>query len=118
MADKIQVWTETGVLIRQWDDNTSTYTEYDPTTGALTITRAYTAQETSDAQARASTATSTANLANLRAKAQNALNNNATYLAIASPTNAQAVAQIGALTRQMDAVIRILMNLLSDTTNT
>lgn len=118
MADKIQVWTETDVLIRQWDDNTSTYTEYDPTTGALTLTRAYTAAETSDAQARAADATARTNLATLQNKAQTALNNNATYLGIASPTNAQAVAQIGALTRQMDAVIRILTNLLSDTTNT
>jgi hypothetical protein len=50
------------------------------------------------------------NFATLVARAQTALNNNQTFLAIGSPTNAQAVAQVQALTRQMDAVIYYLLH--------
>lgn len=59
-------------------------------------------------------ATSATNEAALLAKAKTALTNNATFLAIASPTNAQAVAQVQALTRQVNALIRLVgRNLLS-----
>ncbi len=47
----------------------------------------------------------------LLAAAQNALDGNTTYLAIGSPTNAQAVAQVGALTQQMNKVIRYLIDI-------
>lgn len=43
-------------------------------------------------------------------RAHTALANNQTYLAIPSPTQAQAVAQVAALTRQVDGVIRFLLN--------
>ncbi len=51
------------------------------------------------------------NRAPLLAAAQNALDGNTTYLAIVSPTNAQAVAQVGALTQQMSKVIRYLIDI-------
>lgn len=54
----------------------------------------------------------------LTAKATAALTNNATYQAIASPTTAQAVAQVAALTRQVNALIRVANGLLDDTTGT
>lgn len=41
-----------------------------------------------------------------------ALSNNATFLALASPTNAQVLAQTKALTRQMNNVIRLLAGVL------
>lgn len=50
-----------------------------------------------------------ANLNTLTTRAQTALTNNATYLAIASPTTAQAITQVAALTRQVDGVIRLLL---------
>jgi len=50
------------------------------------------------------------NLDTLHQKAMAALTNNATYLGIANPTNAQAVAQVTALTRQVNGIIRILLN--------
>lgn len=54
----------------------------------------------------------------LRNKAQTALTNNQAFLAISSPTNAQALAQIQALTRQMDALIRLQLALLADISDT
>ena len=45
----------------------------------------------------------------LAQRAQTALSNNQNFLAITNPTNAQAVAQVKALTRQMDGVIRFLL---------
>lgn len=50
-----------------------------------------------------------ANAITLLGRAQTALTNNATFLAIGSPTNAQTLAQVQALTRQVDALIRFLL---------
>lgn len=58
------------------------------------------------------------NEAALLQKAANALTANATYLAIGSPTQAQAVAQVAALTRQVNALIRLAADDLTDTTGT
>jgi hypothetical protein len=54
----------------------------------------------------------------LRDRATTALTGNATYLALASPTTAQNTAQIRALTRQMDALIRLTVGALDTTTGT
>ena len=43
----------------------------------------------------------------IRNAAANALSNNAAYLALANPNNAQVVAQVSALTRQVDGLIRL-----------
>lgn len=51
-------------------------------------------------------------------KAQQAIDNNIAFLANATPTNADVVAQVRALTRQHDAIIRLLLGLLDDTTGT
>lgn len=51
------------------------------------------------------------NVNTLASRAQAALTNNQTYLALSSPTTAQNTAQIKALTRQMDGVIRLLLGL-------
>lgn len=47
----------------------------------------------------------------LRADAQQAFTDNQTYLAVASPTNAQNIAQIRALTRQVNRIIRRLVQI-------
>lgn len=54
----------------------------------------------------------------LLTKAANALANNVTFLGLASPTNAQAIAQIQALTRQVNALIMLETGELSSTTGT
>lgn len=58
------------------------------------------------------------NAATLIAKGANAISSNLTYLAVASPTTAQAAAQIAALTRQVDALIRLACSLLDSTSGT
>lgn len=56
----------------------------------------------------------------LHTKARRALTGNATYLALTTPTNAQVAAQVKALTRQTNALIRLLVaaDLLTDNTGT
>lgn len=49
-----------------------------------------------------------ANLQTLLQKSATALQNNQAYLSIAQPTSAQAVAQVAALTRQVNGVVRVL----------
>lgn len=55
------------------------------------------------------------NAATIRQQANNALDNNRTYLAIASPTNAQVLAQVRSLTQQMNGVIRLVLGKLDGT---
>jgi uncharacterized protein VirK/YbjX len=53
--------------------------------------------------------TSGNNANTLKTRASSALTNNATFLAIQSPTNAQTLAQVQALTRQCNGLIRYLL---------
>ena len=56
-----------------------------------------------------------ANDTTIREQANTALDNNRTYLAIASPTNAQVAAQVRGLTQQMNGVIRLVLGKLDGT---
>ena len=49
----------------------------------------------------------------LRAQAVTALTTNATFLALATPTTAKAIAQVQALTQQTNALIRLVVRALS-----
>lgn len=56
-----------------------------------------------------------ANRTTLEQQAVGALDTNRTFLAIASPTNAQIVAQVKALTRQNNGFIRLILGRLDGT---
>lgn len=51
----------------------------------------------------------------VRERAGQALATNRTFLAVASPTNAQVVAQVKALTRQMNGLVRLVLGQLDAT---
>lgn len=55
------------------------------------------------------------NLAALQNRAQAALATNTAFLAVASPTNAQTLAQVKALTKECSALIRLMLGLLDST---
>lgn len=59
-----------------------------------------------------------ANLAALQAKAQTALTANAAFLAIGSPNAAQTLAQVQILTRECNALVRLLLGQLDSTAGT
>jgi hypothetical protein len=59
-----------------------------------------------------------ANEGALHAKAEQALDANAAFLALATPTNAQVVQQVQRLTRENNALIRLLLGKLDDTAGT
>lgn len=59
-----------------------------------------------------------ANKDTMVAKAQAALAANTTFLAIASPTTAQTLTQVQRLTRENNAIIRLLLGLLDSAADT
>lgn len=82
---------------------TTTVTCHAATITAAQLSAAVNAHVAVDEQANATT---------LRERADTAMANNRTYLAVASPTTAQNTAQIKALTRQNTALIRLVLNKL------
>ena len=130
----MRIYNQLGQLVEWRDDVTRTIYYYNGATGAQTGTLAYTPAQIADADARAIQETIEANRSTMLTKATTALNNNITFLAnttvsnypnIANPTTAQTTAQVKALstqvlalTRQIDALIKLQINDLSTTNGT
>lgn len=68
--------------------------------------------------AQAAADTASANAQTLVQRAQAALTANATFLAIAAPTNAQVLAQVQRLTKEVNALIRLGQGLVADISDT
>ncbi len=66
-------------------------------------------------QGELDTARDQSNAVTIRQQATTALDNNRTYLAIATPTAAQVAAQVRALTQEMNGVIRLILGKLDGT---
>jgi hypothetical protein len=107
-----ELWTN---ATHAGDPTPSGYTARDAS-GVVTTQRALTAAETTWLAGIDTRNTQATNQATLQQQGITALTNNQNYLGIASPTNAQVVAQVQALTKQMDGVIRLLLNQLNATT--
>ena len=101
----------------QYDSVAGTYTRWNAA-GAQVEQRAMTSAEVATATAADAAATRSTNDTALRDKALQAITANATFLAIASPTNAQVVAQTQRLTRENTAIIRLLIGALDTTDGT
>lgn len=110
--DGIQYY-KSGIVAQEWNDELRQYT-YRNTDGAILEQRPYTAEENAQADARAAYESAVVNEAALMSKARQALISNAEFLANTSVTNAQAVSQVKALTRQVNALIRLQVRDLSN----
>lgn len=113
----IDVTNASGVLRVRWDDDQRIRIDYDQT-GVEVGRRPYTTDENAAADARSQDATRLANGDTLRSKAQNSISGNVSFLSKSSPTTAQVTSQVKALTQQVDALIRLLVSDLSDTSGT
>lgn len=103
-----------GVLRKRWDDTVRVYTEFNAA-GVQTLQRSYTQAEIDRATASALSVTERTNKQTLEQQATTALADNRTFLAIASPTQAQTLTQVKALTRQNNAIMRLILNKLDGT---
>jgi len=103
-----------GVLRELWDDDARTYTSWGKD-GKQTEQRPYTAAEAAAADAAAAEDTADRNRTTVADQAAAALDANAAYLGTASPTNAQVAAQVKALTRQANKLIRLQLGKLDGT---
>lgn len=106
-------WFEVVDTPRPADDQTTTYDRsITVVKGVPTVT--WTARPKTAPELAADTQST--NRATIQQQATQALDTNRTFLALASPTNAQTLAQVKALTRQNQGLIRLLLNQL-DATN-
>lgn len=105
------------VLRYRWDTEARTLTEFDDA-GKPTSVRPMTALELDEFARDAAAVVAEGNRSTLSDRARRALADNATFLAIGAPSNAQVLAQVRALTRQMNAVIRLQIGSLDDITGT
>ena len=103
-----------GMLRERMNDETRMYTVWD-SEGIPIESRPYTDEENAAADDGGTSTPEDENRALLYQQAMAAYQNNNAFLALASPTNAQTLAQVKALTRQINGAFRLLRNDYSGT---
>jgi hypothetical protein len=103
--------------VKEHNDGTLTYTAWDDA-GVVVEQRAYTPEETAIAAVLTAATTADTNKATIEQRAQTALAANETFLALASPSNAQNAAQIKLLTRECQGLIRLAIKALDSLNGT
>lgn len=104
-----------GVVIRRYDDDNRLYYEWDGDGNVIINGEPYTPEQNADADSRSSTYIMTYNEAALHDRARTALTQNSAWLnRSAAPTNAQTLAHIDRLTRQMNSLLRMEIRELLD----
>lgn len=101
-----------------WDDVARTVTEVDVADAPIGPARPWTPEEAAAWDRQATADTEATSAATLTTRARTAIQGNKDFLALASPTNAQTLAQVKALTRQANALIKLEVRDLLDTTGT
>lgn len=120
-GDLVIIDTDTGTVTICDPDGQPTGKTRPPTDTEQTIIdgqRAWDALAPARAAAATKRATDDTTRRDLTAKATAALTANSAYLALAAPTTAQMRAQLGRVTRQTNALIRLVLGLLDDVSDT
>lgn len=111
IVDTLSEFGPTGQLIRKWDlDDDGTVTLTDDK-GAIIVVPP-TADTAATAAAIKAAQTVDTNDRTIRQRLRGALDTNATFLAIASPTQGQVLAQVRALTHENTGLIRLAIDAL------
>ena len=103
--------------VEVWDSVALTYTVFDGA-GTQVSQRPLMPSEATDIQARELASIADANAESIRTKASQALTANATYLAIPAPTATEVRTQTELLTKEVNGLIRLLLNQLDDISDT
>ena len=106
--------TVNNLVSRVWDTTAGTVTEFDPPGSATGVTRPMTAAEVAEFAALEAGDTANANDDALRTRLRTFRTRNNEFLALATPTAAQRNAQVARLTREANALIRIVLRDLAD----